>query len=140
MCFFRISKFEFRIYESLPFLFISSSIYNDYSMYSGYHSHRKRRNSVKSKSDSQDVLKKTADGMVYIFGTFSALVYVPQLLQIWIEKNVAGISLLSWLGMLTGSLFWIFYGIVHKEKPILFINLIGSSIMLFVVIGILIYR
>lgn len=60
---------------------------------------------------------------VYCVGFLGILVILPQTFNIWISKNTSGVSLITWLGFLVGSLFWLFYGIIHKEKPIILTNL-----------------
>lgn len=41
-------------------------------------------------------------------------------------QDISGVCLVAWTGFLTGSFFWLFYGIIHREKPIVVIN--GSLI------------
>ncbi len=80
------------------------------------------------------------DNLIYIITPLTVVIFIPQLLKIWIEKSTAGLSLLSWVGMLGGSLFWLVYGFIHKEKPMVFINIAVGIIQFLIVLGILMYR
>lgn len=77
------------------------------------------------------------DKVIYLVGVFGVAVYIPQLLKIWTEKNVSGLSLLSWMGITTGSVIWLLYGIAHKQKPIIIINFFLTIIQLSIVAGII---
>lgn len=80
------------------------------------------------------------DKGVYVIGFLGILVILPQILNIWIGKNTQGISLVTWLGFLVGSSFWLFYGLIHKEKPIIFINLAVILADLIVIIGLILVK
>ncbi len=79
------------------------------------------------------------DKAVYIVGIIGPLMTIPQLMKIWIEQNVSGISILSWGTYLFTALFWLVYGIIHKEKPLIFMYSLWVLVEIFVVIGIAIY-
>jgi len=80
------------------------------------------------------------DKIIYLVGSFGILIFVPQLIKVWSPSSIAGVSLLSWLGLLIASTFWLIYGLIHKAKPIIFLNTLGAVIQLLIVIGILIHR
>lgn len=77
------------------------------------------------------------DKVIYLVGVFGVAVYIPQLAKVWTEKNVSGLSLLSWAGITTGSVIWLLYGIAHKQKPIVIINFLLAIIQLAIVLGII---
>lgn len=81
-----------------------------------------------------------ADKLVYAAGIITPLMTLPQIFTIWSGKNAAGVSLASWSFYLAGALMWVFYGLVHKEKPIIFTNGAMVAANAFVVLGILLYR
>lgn len=83
--------------------------------------------------------KHFIDRSIYFVGIFGVLVIFPQIYKIWIEKDL-GVSLTTWVGFLFAALFWLFYGLIHKEKPIIFTNLAVISADLMVVIGVLIFK
>lgn len=79
------------------------------------------------------------DKSVYIGGTVGVFIMLPQLAKIWMEKNVIGLSLITWLGFFGGAIFWTLYGIIHKEKPLIFINVLAVVINFLIVLGIIIF-
>jgi MtN3 and saliva related transmembrane protein len=106
----------------------------------GYHHYHKRQRSSKKSPSPRLGLKKLMDKLVYIVGVSGVLVTIPQLLQIWESHTAQGVSLFSWIGLLVGTIFWLFYGIVHEERPLIITNTIIASLQFFVVISIIIYR
>ncbi len=103
----------------------------------GIHYYHKRKKSTKKVKDSD--LKKFVDKSIYIVALFGPLMTIPQLLKIWVDQNATGVSALSWSGYLIAALFWLFYGILHKEKPIILTNILWVVLEVFIVIGTLIY-
>ena len=87
----------------------------------------------------RDRIKKIVDGLIYAGGILGPLVTLPQLVAIWSEKSAANVSLVSWGGYLIGMFVWMAYGILHKEKPIIFTSASWAAVDLFIVIGILVY-
>ncbi len=78
------------------------------------------------------------DRCIYALGGFGVVVVIPQLVQIWIHHNVQGVSLVTWLGFAVGTLFWLAYGILHQERPIITANLAALIANLLIVVGLLI--
>jgi uncharacterized protein with PQ loop repeat len=68
-----------------------------------------------------------------------AIMTAPQIWQIYSTQNASGVSLFTWLMYGLGSAFWVGYGIAHKEKPIIFTNVVASTLQLIVAIGVLMY-
>lgn len=77
------------------------------------------------------------DRMAYVMGAITVLVNIPQLISVWTAPDTQGVSLISWVGFSLGSLFWISYGVLHKEKPIITINTALIVIQGLIVVGIL---
>lgn len=77
---------------------------------------------------------------VYAVGILGILVTLPQAFTIWVSKNAGGVSGVTWTGFLVGSSFWLFYGIIHKEKPIIFTNLAVILADLTVVLGLILAK
>ena len=67
------------------------------------------------------------------------IVTIPQLIEIWLNKNASGVSVISWIAYLVGAMFWLFYGLVHREKPIIFTYGVWIVIDILIVIGTIIY-
>lgn len=94
----------------------------------------------KTKKKSTTSAQRNMDTLIYVMTPITVLIFVPQLLKIYSEKNASGLSLISWVGMLIGSAFWLLYGVVHKEKPMIVVNIAIGIIQLLIVVGILIYK
>lgn len=79
------------------------------------------------------------DILIYPVALMSPIMTIPQLMEIWVHKNVAGISLMTWGAYAIVSGFWLIYGIHHKEKPIItasaFLFILQSSLVLGVIIN-----
>ncbi len=86
-----------------------------------------------------DKWKNLFDKLIYVFGIFGPIMTIPQVTQIWIEKNAAGVSLVTWVAYLIVAVFWVFYGLLHKEKAIVFIYLVWIVLDALIVLGLLLY-
>ncbi len=64
-------------------------------------------------------IKNTMDKMIYFVGISGPIMAIPQLYNIWTEKNISGVSPITWFAFLFIAMFWIAYGIMHKTKPII---------------------
>jgi uncharacterized protein with PQ loop repeat len=80
------------------------------------------------------------DYAVYFASIVSPLMTLPQLYLIWVNKTVAGVSIPSWSGYVFFNIIWIYYGVVHKNKPIIIANLLWALLQSLVVIGVLLNR
>ena len=65
---------------------------------------------------------------------------LPQLIKILDTKDASGVSLTSWIGFSIFSLVWLIYGLVHKEKPIIFMNFALLIVQSLIAIGTFIYE
>ena len=84
-------------------------------------------------------LKNTMDKMIYIVGLSGPVMSIPQLFNIWIDKNTSGVSRITWVAFLIIAMFWLMYGILHREKPII-MTYTGWIIMdALIIIGIMLY-
>ena len=84
-------------------------------------------------------LESLVNGLVYLGGVFGPLFTIPQMAKIWVDKNAAGVSAISWGAYFLGSVFWVVYGVVHKEKPIIILNSIWLVLDLIIIIGVFFY-
>lgn len=86
-----------------------------------------------------DKTKQFFDKLIYLIVFLSPIMNVPQLLKIWIEKDASGISLISWISFSFFSLIWLIYGVLHKEKAIIFMNFALVIIQALVATGAVLY-
>jgi uncharacterized protein with PQ loop repeat len=105
-----------------------------------HHFHRRKRIHLHHEPyPHPDALKRVMDKLIYVVGVFGPIMTVPQVVKIWIEQNAAGISLVSWVAYLITALFWLAYGVLHKEKPIIFTYLIWVFLDILIITGVAIY-
>ncbi len=99
-----------------------------------YHHHKKPHHHTIKNTGLADLIDKS----IYIIGFIGVAANFPQLFNIWISKQTAGVSLVSWSFFLIGSFFWFGYGVIHKEKPIIVLNGLLISVQAGIVLGLLI--
>lgn len=106
----------------------------------GYHHWHKRQKKNKVVKDGlhSDKTKRVLDTFIYVASFLSILANLPQLLEIWVNHHTVGVSLISWGAFFVSSIFWAFYGYVHKSTSIIILNCTLALMQLFIVIGILI--
>ena len=79
------------------------------------------------------------DKLMMVAATAHPLTALPQVIQIYSTQDVAGVSLQTWLGfMMIGSLY-LYYGILHKLKPIILNQILWFIVDILVVAGVLIF-
>lgn len=108
-------------------------------MASGFNHLHKRKRIYKNFEEypSPNKFKRFFDYFIYIIAILSPFISVPQVYAIWYFRNISGVSLLTWSGILFGGIFWLIYGFIHKEKPIIITNTLGIIFSLLIVYGIL---
>lgn len=84
--------------------------------------------------------KRILDKLVYFTGAATVIFAIPQALQIWLSRDAAGVSLITWMAFFVNAIIWASYGFIHKERPIITMYFSYIVIDAFVVMGILIYR
>jgi uncharacterized protein with PQ loop repeat len=65
-------------------------------------------------------LKKALDKIAYPVALIGPLSSIDQAISIWREQSADGVSVIVWVVLLFTSTFWMIYGIIHREKVILF--------------------
>ncbi len=100
---------------------------------------RKRIYKKHEKYPSEDKWKKIIDKFIYIIAIIGIVMTLPQIWNIWVGKEAAGVSALSWAAYTFIAVFWFVYGIVHKEKAIIFNYTALIILDALVVIGTLMY-
>lgn len=96
-----------------------------------HHIHKRKRASRHKKiAKKEDVClepyphpekwKKYLDRALYFVAIVGPFNTIPQIVTIYANKSAEGISTLTFCLLACFTLPWIFYGVVHKEKPIIF--------------------
>jgi uncharacterized protein with PQ loop repeat len=78
------------------------------------------------------------DRLIYLAAIIGPIMTLPQVYTIWVLKITAGVSALAWATYGLLSLIYVWYGIIHKEKPIIFGSLIWVILDILIVVGVLI--
>jgi len=106
-----------------------------------HHFHKRKRIHQKHEPyPHPNKLKRFIDKFIYVVSIIGMVFTIPQITKIWIGKTAAGVSLISWVSYLFGAVFWLAYGILHKEKPIIFSYSIWILLEISIILGILVYR
>lgn len=105
-----------------------------------HHQHvRKRVHQKHEAYPHPDRLKRIVDKLVYVTGVVTPLMTLPQVLRIWVHKSATDVSFYTWLAYLLVALIWIAYGVLHKAKPIIVLNVGLAIVNSLVVVGVLLY-
>ena len=86
-----------------------------------------------------DKMKRFVDNIAYL-AIIAPLLTLPQLFVIFRTHNAVGISLITWGTYCFGAAFWSVYGILHKEKQIIYPNVLMTIVDAGIIVGILMYR
>lgn len=84
-------------------------------------------------------LTENYDKFMYIIVIIAPLTNLPQLLSIWISKDASGVSPISWFSFALISIVWFVYGILHKDKRIIIMNILLMFFQLLIALGAIIY-
>lgn len=63
---------------------------------------------------SQKAMKQVLGGL----SIFTLAMTVPQVLVIWVNRQAAGVSLLSWGAYWISALVWLWYGVQKRDRNI----------------------
>ncbi|MBU1975331.1 MAG: hypothetical protein KKG59_02910 [Nanoarchaeota archaeon] len=86
-----------------------------------HHLHKRKRIHQKyEKYPHPNKFKRIMDKLIFFAGFLAIIMTIPQVLKIWVGQNASGVSIWSWSAYLFTTLIWLGYGIVHKDKAIIF--------------------
>ena len=74
-----------------------------------------------------------------IFSVIMPATTIPQIYKIFYYKTATGISLSMWVLYCVAVIPWLLYGIVHKAKPIIVLNVLWLIAQVIIIIGVLMY-
>jgi uncharacterized protein with PQ loop repeat len=73
---------------------------------------------------------------VYLASLVGPIFTIPQIWLIFSTGHSEGVSVLTWLGYILVALIWTVYGLVERDKPIVFSNTLWMIVEGLVVIGV----
>ncbi len=79
------------------------------------------------------------DKATYLVALVESIIVLPQVIQIFRDKDASGVSLFSWTGFWIFNLIWLLYGIAHREKLIIFYTTVYGIAQIWVIIGGMMY-
>ena len=79
------------------------------------------------------------DVVVYVVSIASPILTIPQVLDIYVGKDASGVSALSWGAYTVFTVPWLLYGVVHKDKILIFNNILWLFLNTVIFVGALIY-
>jgi len=85
----------------------------------------KIHNKYFEKHRNNPIVVKNVDKTMTIIGFLGPSATVIQIITIIAQKNVSGISVVTWLIYLMVNISWFLYGFLHKSKPLAIVNLIS---------------
>jgi uncharacterized protein with PQ loop repeat len=70
---------------------------------------------------------------------FTMFMTIPQVMTIWIGRQAAGVSLLSWSAYLLSAVLWLWFGIQKRDKNI-YLPCVGwIALDIGVIVGVFVY-
>ena len=88
-----------------------------------------------AKKPKKLLIDRAADVMAYV----SPLLGVPQVVQIFVEKDATGLSLFSWASFALVAVVFLLYAVKHQIKPLIVTEALWLAMYAAVIPGILIY-
>ncbi len=100
---------------------------------------RRRIHKKHEKYPHPNKLKRFIDRSAYGIGIIGPIMTLPQVIKIWVGKNAAGLALISWCTYLVVAIFWLTYGMMHKEKPLILMYTSWIIMHILIITGIILY-
>src|SRR3989339_1582126 len=63
--------------------------------------------------------KRMLDKIITPIVLLGPLVFLPQVIKVWVEKDASSLSPFTWIAITIIGIVWFIYGVVHKEPPII---------------------
>jgi len=98
------------------------------------HIHHKKRLAAPRKYRST-----LLDHLMYGIAFAGPIMTVPQIYDVWIRHQLS-VNTITWGSYLVFGLLWLYYGVVHKEKLIIFSNILGIITTGLVVLGAMLFK
>ncbi|HEU4967067.1 MAG TPA: hypothetical protein VFT53_06370 [Candidatus Saccharimonadales bacterium] len=81
--------------------------------------------------------KRTIDRLVYVAVALGPLMTLPQVWNVWMTHD-RGVSLPTWFAYAVVAVIWLWYGLYHKDKPIVCLQASWLVLDLLIVGGVLV--
>lgn len=81
--------------------------------------HQRKKNKARF-SKSHLLLDKS----IYFIALIGPIMTIPQILNVWIVKQTDGLSIYTWGSYFLINIVWLYYGLVHRDKAIMFSSIL----------------
>jgi len=106
-----------------------------------HHQHmRKRKIDSEHPFPTKDSKIRMLDNLVAILSFVLPLSALPQIYNIWVLKNVQGVSFLTWLLFLIMQFPFFIYAIVHKENRLKILFGLWCVVYVIILLGLIVYQ
>lgn len=105
-----------------------------------HHIHQRKRNVIQTDEyvHPRNYIK-VLDKTCIFFSVLMPATTIPQIYKIYSSQDVTGVSLSMWVLYSIGVIPFLLYGIVHKEKPLVILNILWLIAQVVIITGIVIY-
>ena len=83
--------------------------------------------------------KRFFDKVIYVAAILGPLLTLPQVTKLWVTRDASSLALSTWVTWLVLAFVWLTYGILHKERPIIAVNIGWILVHTSIVVGIMLY-
>ena len=108
-----------------------------FSLHHFIHSHEV--DAEKNKKIHENKYVRSIDKAVFVVAILGPLTTIPQVYKIFHNQNAEDISITTWILFTVAALFWLLYGVAHKNKPIIISNTLWTLLQSMVIAGAIIY-
>jgi uncharacterized protein with PQ loop repeat len=74
--------------------------------------------------------------LVLVVAVAEPVLTIPQIWQIWVDHETAGVSGLTWIFYCVAAMVWTVYGINQRDRPIIVTSVLWMLMETLVVIGV----
>lgn len=104
------------------------------------HIHKRQRvHQLEQAYPHPDIKIRAIDNLCMVFSVLMPATALPQIYKTFYYQDATGLSLWMWLLYSIGVLPFLLYGVVHKVKQLILLNLLWLSVQLIMIFGILVY-
>lgn len=97
--------------------------------------HRWLRIKTLTKKQQKQLVKRSVLAVAII----EPVMTVPQIYKIWVNREAAGVSSITWGLYIVAAIVWLFYGLQLKDKPLIISSTLWIITELAVFVGVIIY-
>jgi uncharacterized protein with PQ loop repeat len=90
-------------------------------------------------SDPDSMQHPMMKRMLGAMSVATMLMTIPQVWVIWVDKEAAGVSLLSWTAYLVSAVLWFWHGLLRHDKNIYLACIGWIALDVGVILGVLLY-